>query len=95
MGVYGAGNSGAAVNKFVAPALILGFGWVAVPQVYAAVMFGTALLFWMFSFHDPKHLVDSRITWRQQLSALRDPRVWKYSQYYSIVFGGTSRSRCG
>jgi NNP family nitrate/nitrite transporter-like MFS transporter len=61
---------------------------VAVPQVYAAVMLGTALLFWLFSYHDPKHCVESHITWRQQLSALRDPRVWKYSQYYSIVFGG-------
>jgi NNP family nitrate/nitrite transporter-like MFS transporter len=88
MGVYGAGNSGAAVNKFVAPALILGFGWTMVPQVYAAVMLGTAILFWMFSYHDPQHLVDSKVTWRQQLLALRDPRVWKYSQYYSIVFGG-------
>jgi NNP family nitrate/nitrite transporter-like MFS transporter len=88
MGIYGAGNSGAAVNKFVAPAIILGFGWTVVPQAYAAVMLGTALLFWMFSYHDPKHLVDSKITWRQQLLALRDPRVWKYSQYYSIVFGG-------
>ncbi len=27
MGVYGAGNSGAAVNKFVAPALVVAFGW--------------------------------------------------------------------
>ena len=27
MGVYGAGNSGAAVNKFVAPALLVAFGW--------------------------------------------------------------------
>src|SRR5512147_1009463 len=57
MGVYGAGNSGAAVNKFVAPALIVAFAWTAVPQVYAAVMLGTAILFWIFSYSDPKHLV--------------------------------------
>ncbi len=88
MGIYGAGNSGSAVNKFIAPAIILGFGWTAVPQVYAAVMLGTVVLFWLFSASDPKHLVGSHITWRQQLAALRDPRVWKYSQYYSIVFGG-------
>jgi NNP family nitrate/nitrite transporter-like MFS transporter len=88
MGIYGAGNSGSAVNKFIAPAIILGFGWTAVPQVYAAVMLGTVVLFWLFSASDPKHLVSSHITWRQQLLALRDPRVWKYSQYYSIVFGG-------
>ncbi len=88
MGVYGAGNSGAAVNKFVAPALILGFGWTMVPQVYAAVMLGTAILFWLMSASDPSHLVDARVTWRQQLAAMRDPNVWKYCQYYSIVFGG-------
>src|SRR5512147_2824514 len=29
MGVFGAGNSGAAVNKFVAPALIVAFAWTA------------------------------------------------------------------
>ncbi|OZB57788.1 MAG: MFS transporter, partial [Thiomonas sp. 13-66-29] len=38
MGIFGAGNSGAAVNKFVAPALVVGFGWTMVPHVYAAVM---------------------------------------------------------
>ncbi|HSN45187.1 MAG TPA: nitrate/nitrite transporter [Casimicrobiaceae bacterium] len=88
MGVYGAGNSGAAVNKFVAPAIVVAVGWTVVPQVYAAVMLGTAVLFWLFSYSDPRHLVDSRITWRQQLAVLRDPNVWKYCQYYSIVFGG-------
>jgi len=88
MGVYGAGNSGAAVNKFVAPALLVAFGWAVVPQVYAAILLGVAILFWFFSYQDPKHLVDSRITWREQLAALKDPNVWKYCQYYSIVFGG-------
>ena len=41
MGIYGAGNSGAAVNKFVAPAILVAFGWTMVPKVYAAVMLGT------------------------------------------------------
>jgi NNP family nitrate/nitrite transporter-like MFS transporter len=88
MGVYGAGNSGAAVNKFVAPVLLVAFGWAIVPEVYAAVLLGTAILFWLFSYHDPRHCVDSKITWREQLVALKDPNVWKYCQYYSIVFGG-------
>ena len=57
MGVFGAGNSGAAVNKFVAPALVVAFGWAMVPQVYAAVMLGTVVLFWFFSTSDPAHLV--------------------------------------
>ena len=88
MGVYGAGNSGAAVNKFVAPALVVAFGWSMVPQVYAAIMLGTLLLFWFFSHSDPAHLVPSKVTFAGQLKTLRDPRVMKYCQYYSIVFGG-------
>jgi NNP family nitrate/nitrite transporter-like MFS transporter len=88
MGIYGAGNSGAAVNKFLAPALVVGFGWTMVPQVYAAIMLGTVILFWFFSHSDPGHLVPSHVTFRDQLKSLKDPRVIKYCQYYSIVFGG-------
>jgi NNP family nitrate/nitrite transporter-like MFS transporter len=88
MGVYGAGNSGAAVNKFVAPALVVAFGWTMVPQVYAAVMLGTLIVFWFFSASDPSHRVPSSTRFRDQLEALRDPKVLKYCQYYSIVFGG-------
>ena len=88
MGVFGAGNSGAAVTKFVAPVLIVAYGWFVVPKVFAAAMLVTALLFWFGSYSDVKHRVDARVSWKEQLSALRDPNVWKYSQYYSIVFGG-------
>jgi NNP family nitrate/nitrite transporter-like MFS transporter len=88
MGIYGAGNSGAAVNKFVAPALVVAFGWAVVPQVYAAIMFGTVLLFWFFSYSDPTHLVSTDVKFIDQLKALKDPKVLKYCQYYSIVFGG-------
>jgi NNP family nitrate/nitrite transporter-like MFS transporter len=88
MGIYGAGNSGAAVNKFVAPALVVAFGWAMVPQVYAAIMFGTVLLFWFFSYSDPTHLVSTNVKFIDQLKALKDPKVLKYCQYYSIVFGG-------
>ena len=88
MGVYGAGNSGAAVNKFVAPVLLVAFGWAMVPQVYAVIMLATLVLFWLFSHSDPKHLVPSNVSFRDQLKALKDPKVLKYCQYYSIVFGG-------
>ncbi|WP_225980266.1 MFS transporter [Paracidovorax avenae] len=88
MGIYGAGNSGAAVNKFVAPAILVAFGWAAVPHAYAAIMLGTLVLFWLFSHSDPAHRVPSHVTFLDQLQALKDPRVLKYCQYYSIVFGG-------
>jgi len=88
MGIFGAGNSGAAVTKFVAPALLLAYGWAMVPKVYAAAMLVTALLFWALSASDPAHRVGLHVTVKEQLQALKDPKVWKYCQYYSIVFGG-------
>ena len=88
MGVYGAGNSGAAVNKFIAPALVVAFGWTMVPHVYAAVMLVMAILFWIFSASDPAHNVTTKTSFIDQLKALKDPKVLRYCQYYSIVFGG-------
>ena len=88
MGIFGAGNAGAAVTKFVAPALVVAYGWQAVPQVYAVAMLAMAILFWIFTYTDTTHHVSSHITVKQQLSALKDPNVWKLCQYYSIVFGG-------
>jgi len=88
MGVFGAGNSGAAVNKFVAPALVVAFGWAMVPQVYAVILLLTTVLFWMLTYSDPAHRVPSHVRLADQLKMLKDPRVLKYCQYYSIVFGG-------
>ncbi len=88
MGVFGAGNSGAALNKFVAPALVVAYGWTMVPRVYAGAMLFIALAFWFLTYSDPEHQVGSSVTVRDQLLALKDPRVWKICQFYSIVFGG-------
>jgi NNP family nitrate/nitrite transporter-like MFS transporter len=86
MGFFGAGTIGAALNMFVAPTVIEAYGWQMVPKLYAVALVVTAVLFWIFSAPDPTRAAPSSI--RQQLSVLRDPRVWKYCQYYSIVFGG-------
>lgn len=88
MGVFGAGNSGSAVTKFVAPAIIAAFGWQMLPKVYATIMFITALVFWFFSYSDKTHTAAANVPLSQQLRMLKDPRVWRYCQYYSVVFGG-------
>jgi MFS transporter, NNP family, nitrate/nitrite transporter len=88
MGIFGAGNSGAAVNKFVAPAILVAFGWGMVAKVYALAMLASVVLFWLFSASDPAHCVTNQTRFVDQLKALKDPRVLKYCQYYSIVFGG-------
>jgi len=87
MGFFGAGTVGAALNMFVAPSLINNYGWEAVPRVYAIALLATAVLFWIFSAPDPGAMATPP-SMARQLAVLRDPRVWKYCQYYSIVFGG-------
>lgn len=88
MGIFGAGNAGAAVTKFLAPALIAAGSWQLVPKVFSAILFITALLFWFLSAENKDHRSASGATLREQLSSLKDPAVWRYCQYYSIVFGG-------
>ncbi|MFP3504186.1 MFS transporter [Burkholderia sp. SIMBA_062] len=89
MGIFGAGNSGAALNKFVAPALMLAAGtWTIVPKVYSVAMLLTALGFLLFSVSDPSHRNPARQSLGSQIRVLTDRRVLRYSQYYSVVFGG-------
>ncbi|MGH8146637.1 MAG: MFS transporter [Rhodanobacteraceae bacterium] len=89
MGVFGAGTSGAALNLFAAPWLVDAFGWRMVPRVYAIALLVTAAIFALLSTPAPgsegPHTLPRM---REQLRVLRDPRIWKYCQYYSLTFGG-------
>jgi NNP family nitrate/nitrite transporter-like MFS transporter len=87
MGVFGSGNLGAAITMFVAPTLVAYYGWPMVPKVYAAALVVVAVTFWFLALPDPA-AGGPGIALRRQLAILHDPRVWKYCQYYSIVFGG-------
>ena len=90
MGVFGAGNVGAALNQLVAPVRLVGFGWVLVPQMYAALVVLTLLLFWALSYPSPAPVPAAAhaMTWRRQARLLLEPKVLRYCQYYSVVFGG-------
>jgi MFS transporter, NNP family, nitrate/nitrite transporter len=88
MGIFGAGNSGSALTKFIAPGIIAAFGWQMLPKVYALMMLVTALVFWFFSYSDKSHQAPAGVSFREQMKVLKDPRVWRYCQYYSVVFGG-------
>lgn len=88
MGVFGAGNAGSALTKMVGPAIIAYGGWQFLPKVYAGIMLITAIGFWFLSFDKKEHHTASNVSVASQLAVLKDPNVWRYSQYYSIVFGG-------
>jgi NNP family nitrate/nitrite transporter-like MFS transporter len=97
LGVFGAGNVGASVTKFIGPPLIagtagatyLGFiegGWRLVPVVYAVLLVIMAALLW---FGTPSHDLapGTGQPLRHQLRPLRSVRVWRFSLYYVAVFG--------
>jgi NNP family nitrate/nitrite transporter-like MFS transporter len=87
MGFFGAGTVGAAVNLFVTPSLEAAFGWRAIPQIYAVALLVTAAIFWLCSAPDPG-AGQAAGSLRKQFLVLKDARVWRYCQYYSICFGG-------
>ena len=87
MGFFGAGTVGAAVNLFITPSLQAAYGWRAVPKIYALALLVTADIFWLGSAPDPG-VGKTSGPWYKQFLVLKDPKVWKYCQYYSICFGG-------
>ncbi|MGA7800440.1 MAG: nitrate/nitrite transporter [Gammaproteobacteria bacterium] len=92
MGIFGAGNAGAAITNLVAPFIIIAWGWRMVPQVYSLAMLAMAVVFWLFTYTDP--LVQKRraegghLTLAQQFAPLKQARVWRFGLAYYFVFGG-------
>lgn len=87
MGFFGAGTAGAAVNLFITPSLQAAYGWRAVPKIYALALIATAIIFWLGSAPDPG-AGKTPGSLHKQFQILKNPKVWKYCQYYSICFGG-------
>jgi MFS transporter, NNP family, nitrate/nitrite transporter len=93
LGIFGAGNVGAAVTKFAAPVVMVAYGWKTVALVWAAVLAVTGILFFLFTKDDPD-LVRRRATgekpepWSAMLEPLKNVQVWRFSLYYFFVFGG-------
>ena len=92
LGIFGAGNVGAAVTKFAAPVIMVAYGWKSVALIWAAVLAVTAILFFLFTKDDPD-LAKRRATGQkpEPLSAMMEPlrniQVWRFSLYYFFVFG--------
>ncbi len=92
MGIFGAGNAGAAMTNLVAPLIIVAAGWRAVPEIYSIAMLVMAILFWFTTYPDPLHEArkksHTRLTLAEQLAPLAEARVWRFGLAYYFVFGG-------
>lgn len=94
LGIFGAGNVGAAVTKLFAPTVSeMGGGWHSVAIVWAIALVITAVIFWVFTTDDPilvqqrKSGIKPPSTWLE-LAPLAKLQVWRFSLYYFFVFGG-------
>ncbi len=92
LGIFGAGNVGAAVTKFAAPVIMISYGWKTVALVWAGALALMAVAFFLFTKDDPD-LARRRATGQkpEPLSAMMEPlkniQVWRFSLYYFFVFG--------
>jgi MFS transporter, NNP family, nitrate/nitrite transporter len=92
LGIFGAGNVGSAVTKFLAPFVMVAAGWQAVAQVWAAGLIVMAVLFLMLTREDPDQVARQQSgakaeSLRNQLKVLKNVQVWRFSLYYFFVFG--------
>jgi nitrate/nitrite transporter NarK/transposase-like protein len=91
LGIFGAGNVGAAVTKFLAPFVMVAMGWRGVAEVWAAGLAITAVLFLLLTRDEPRSAADAqaaREPFLAQFKVLVHAQVWRFSLYYFFVFGG-------
>jgi len=88
LGIFGAGNVGAAVTKFLAPFVLIAWGWQVVAEVWAAALVAMALVFWFWAADDPTvRRGDSQKRFFDEFAALKNLQVWRFGLYYFFTFG--------
>lgn len=97
LGIFGAGNVGASVTKFIGPPVIaatagtvmLGFipgGWRFIPIIYTVLLL---VLFVAILVATPAQdrMAGANKSLSEMLQPLKQVRVWRFSLYYVAVFG--------
>lgn len=93
LGIFGAGNAGAAVTTMLAPSILNNLtkngenleGWRTLPVIYAAALVIMGVVFLVFTKN--KKPQTSGKTVKQMLKPLKSMRVWRFGLYYFLVFG--------
>ena len=95
LGIFGAGNAGAALTSLGAPHLLNWLtsngenleGWRTLPKIYSALLVATGVIFLLTT---KRRLAPGSATktLRERLEPLRHMRVWRFGLYYFFVFGG-------
>ncbi|ABZ74749.1 major facilitator superfamily MFS_1 [Shewanella halifaxensis HAW-EB4] len=89
LGVFGAGNAGAAITLVLVPLVVEFYGWKTIGTVYGFGMIFMAILFRLFApevnaFYKNKQQTKSFEFYWEPLKQLQ---VWRFGLYYYFVFG--------
>ncbi len=88
MGVFGAGNAGAALSLILVPYIKDVWGWQYIGPVYSVMVLVTCVVFWLLAPNAVAHLPQAP---QKSLSFFIKPlahaKVWRFGLYYYFVFG--------
>ncbi|WP_412971410.1 MFS transporter [Glaciecola sp. MF2-115] len=88
MGVFGAGNAGAALSLIIVPYIRDIWGWDYIGLFYCVMVLIACLCFWLFAPSTPEYLNNKP---KQSLAFFIKPfkhaKVWRFGLYYYFVFG--------
>jgi len=92
LGIFGAGNVGAAVTKFCAPFVLVAYGWQVTAQVWAVGIAIMAIIFWFTTKEDPVEMERRQLGKRPrsawlEMEPLKNLQVWRFALYYFFAFG--------
>jgi NNP family nitrate/nitrite transporter-like MFS transporter len=93
LGIFGAGNAGAALTTLFAPTLLKNLtdngtnieGWRTLPVIYAMALVAMGIIFLVFTTN--KKPASSKKTIKALFAPLKNIRVWRFGLYYFLVFG--------
>jgi MFS transporter, NNP family, nitrate/nitrite transporter len=93
LGIFGAGNAGAALTTSFAPTLLKNLtdnganidGWRTLPIIYAAVLVLMGIIFLLFTKNKKPESHEKNL--KELLSPLKNVIVWRFGLYYFLVFG--------
>tara|TARA_Y100000034_G_scaffold120589_1_gene163670 strand:- start:642 stop:1874 length:1233 start_codon:yes stop_codon:yes gene_type:complete len=88
MGVFGAGNAGAALSLIIVPYIRDVWSWNTIGPTYSAMILITCFAFWLAAPSPPKFKQQNK---QRPLAFFVKPlahaRVWRFGLYYYFVFG--------
>jgi NNP family nitrate/nitrite transporter-like MFS transporter len=93
LGIFGAGNAGAALTTLLAPSALKYLtdngtnldAWRQLPQIYATVLLVMGIVFILFVKNKKPDVNNKRLI--EFLRPLKNLRVWRFGLYYFLVFG--------